>query len=88
MASSLEHMAENLTSANFDKFREVAKLFTPSEMSLITRKGIYPYEYTDSWDKLQVPSLPDKFQFYSALTETHVYDEDCDHAIRVWNHFD
>ncbi|XP_003243221.1 uncharacterized protein LOC100569006 [Acyrthosiphon pisum] len=87
MASSLAHLAENLSSANFDKFREVAKVFAPSEMSLVTRKGVYPYEYTDSWDKLQVPSLPDKFQFYSALTETHVCDEDYDHATRVWNHF-
>ncbi|KAL4104956.1 hypothetical protein QTP88_020231 [Uroleucon formosanum] len=62
-------------------------LIAPSEISLATRKGVYPYEYTDSWDKLEVPSLPDKFQFYSALTETHVCDEDYDHAVRVWNHF-
>ncbi|KAL4091521.1 hypothetical protein QTP88_026196 [Uroleucon formosanum] len=87
MASSLAHLAENLSSANFDKFREVAKVFAPSEMSLVTRKGVYPYEYTDSWDKLSGTSLPDKFQFYSALTETHVSDKDYDHAIRVWNHF-
>ncbi|KAL4153519.1 hypothetical protein QTP88_001352 [Uroleucon formosanum] len=87
MASSLACLAENLVSANFDKFREVAKFFTPSEMALVTRKGVYPYEYTDSCDKLSVTSLPDKFQFYSALTETHVCDEDYDHANRVWNHF-
>ncbi|CAI6374232.1 unnamed protein product [Macrosiphum euphorbiae] len=87
MASSLAHLAENLTTANFDKFREVAKVFAPSEMELVTRKGVYPYEYTDSWDKLDATSLPDKFQFYSALTETHVSDEDYSHATRVWNHF-
>jgi len=87
MASSLAHLAENLSSANFDKFREVAKVFAPAEMQLATRKGVYPYEYTDSWDKLCVTSLPDKFQFYSALTETHVSDEDYEHAARVWNHF-
>jgi len=84
MASSLAHLAANLTTANFDKFREVAKVFAPSEMTLAKRKGVYPYEYTDSWDKLQLPSLPDKFQFYSALTETHVSDEDYNHATRVW----
>ena len=87
MASSLAHLAENLTSANFDKFREVSKVFGPSEMQLVTRKGVYPYEYTDSWDKLDATSLPDKFQFYSALTETHVSDEDFSHATRVWNRF-
>lgn len=72
---------------NFDKFHEVRKVFAPSEMSLVTRKGVYPYEYKDSWDKLQVSLLPDKFLFYSVFTETHVCDEDYDHAIRVWNHF-
>ncbi|KAL4153646.1 hypothetical protein QTP88_001479 [Uroleucon formosanum] len=87
MASNLAHLAENLSSANFDKFREVSKVFAPSEMQLVTRKGVYPYEYTDSWDKLHATSLPDKFQFYSALTETHVSDDDYNHATRVWNHF-
>ncbi|XP_060882134.1 uncharacterized protein LOC132953814 [Metopolophium dirhodum] len=87
MASSLAHLAGNLSSVNFDKFREVSKVFTTSEMGMTTRKGVYPYEYTDSWDKLCETSLPDKFKFYSALTESHVSDEDYDHATRVWNHF-
>jgi len=34
-----------------------------------------------------VTSLPDKFQFYSALMETHVSDEDYNHSAWVWNHF-
>jgi len=87
MATRFANLAENLSSANFDKFREVSKVFNSSEMTLATRKGVYPYEYTDSWDKLCVTSLPDKFQFYSALTETHVSDEDYNHALWVWNHF-
>ncbi|KAE9523004.1 hypothetical protein AGLY_016635 [Aphis glycines] len=87
MATSLANLAENLSSANLNKFREVSKVFNPSEMALATRKGVYPYEYTDSWDKLCVTSLPDKFQFYSALTETHVSDVDYNHALRVRNHF-
>ncbi|KAE9538460.1 hypothetical protein AGLY_005559, partial [Aphis glycines] len=87
MATSLANLAENLSSANLDKFREVSKVFNPSEMALAARKGVYPYEYMDSWDKLDATSLPDKFQFYSALTETHVSDVDYNHALRVWNHF-
>lgn len=87
MATSLANLADNLSSVNFDKFREVSKVFDRSEMTLTTRKGVYPYEYTDSWDKLCVTTLPDKLQFYSALTETHVSDEDYNHALRVWNHF-
>jgi len=87
MASSLAHLAENLTTANFEKFREVSKVFSAEEMSLATRKGVYPYEYTDSWDKLRETSLPPKINFYSALSESHISEADYEHATRVWNHF-
>ncbi|XP_022160471.1 uncharacterized protein LOC111026659 [Myzus persicae] len=87
MASSLANLAENLTTTNFTKFREVAKVFTPAEMSLTTRKGVFPYEYVDSWDKLNETTLPPKIDFFSTLTETHVRDEDYEHATRVWDHF-
>jgi len=88
MASSLADLAKNLTSADFAKFREVAKVFSPAEMPLATRKGVYPYEYTDSWIKLTETRLPTREKFYSALTETHVSESDYVHAKLVWNHFD
>jgi len=88
MASSLADLAKNLTRADFAKFREVAKVFSPAEMPLATRKGVYPYEYTDSWIKLTETRLPTREKFYSALTETHVSESDYVHAKLVWNHFD
>lgn len=88
MASNLADSAKNLASAGFAKFREVAKVFSPTEMPLATRKGVYPYEYTDSWSKLSEMRLPVRDEFYSALTETHVDEDDLVHANLVWNHFD
>ena len=32
---------------------------------LLLRKGAYPYEYMDSWERLYEASLPDKEAFYS-----------------------
>ena len=32
---------------------------------LLLRKGIYPYEDMDSWEKFNETSLPDKKDFYS-----------------------
>ncbi|KAL4104971.1 hypothetical protein QTP88_020246 [Uroleucon formosanum] len=63
-------------------------LFSPTEMPLATRKGVYPYEYTDSWSKLSEMRLPARDEFYSALTETHVDKDDYVQAELVWNHFD
>jgi len=62
-------------------------VFAPADWPLVTRKGVFPYEYTDSWDKLTETQLPDRMEFYSALTETHVSDKDYDHATLVWNRF-
>ncbi|XP_022161021.1 uncharacterized protein LOC111027106 [Myzus persicae] len=56
-------------------------------MALVTRKGVYPYEYTDGWDKLEEDALPEKKDFFSTLTETEIEDDEYDHALKVWGHF-
>lgn len=87
MESSLEKLASNLAVGDNSKFKETAKIFTPNDMSYVTRKGFYPYEYTDRWEKLDEPSLPPKEEFYSTLLERHIKDEDYEYAQRVWKHF-
>jgi len=43
----------------------------------LLRKGVFPYEYVTSLDKLETtPTLPPKESFYSTLTDTHVSDEE------------
>ncbi|XP_025421129.1 uncharacterized protein LOC112691190 [Sipha flava] len=56
-------------------------------MPLVTRNGVYPYEYTSSWSKLDETTLPPKTEFYSSLTETSIEEDEYEHAIKVWNHF-
>ena len=34
------------------------------ETSLILRKGVYPYEYMNSWERFDETSLPDKEAFH------------------------
>ena len=33
----------------------------------LLRKGVYPYEYMDSWERFNETSLPDEKAFYSDL---------------------
>ncbi|CAI6372576.1 unnamed protein product [Macrosiphum euphorbiae] len=87
MASSLSSLAENLLTPEHEKFRETAKHFVTGDMPLVTRKGVYPYEYTDSWERLEDTRLPSKRSFYSTLTETGIKESEFDHAKEVWSHF-
>ena len=37
---------------------------------LLLRKGVYPYEYMDSWKRFDETALPNKKQFYRKLILT------------------
>ena len=57
------------------------------DLVLMTWKGVYPYEYMDSFERFQKPQLPPKDVFYSSLTEVDISEIDYTHAQRVFNHF-
>ena len=46
---------------------------------LLLKKGVYPYEYMDSWERFNETSLPDKEFFYNDIT-----DKDYMHAQKVF----
>ena len=46
----------------------------------LLRKGVYPYEYMDSWERFNETSLPDKEAFYSNLNMEDITDVDYKHA--------
>ena len=58
-----------------------------NKFALLLRKGVYPYEYMDSWKRFKEESLPDKESFYSELNNEHITDEDYAHAQKVWDTF-
>ena len=51
------------------------------------RKGVYPYEYMDSREKIDETTLPTKKSFYSNLNLENISDEDYAHAQKVWDVF-
>ena len=55
--------------------------------SLLLRKGVYPYEYMDSWKRFNETELADKESFYNELNKEHITDEDYVHAQKVWKEF-
>ena len=57
------------------------------ELKLLTRKGVFLYEYVNSWNRLDESQLPPKDKFYSKLTKEEISEEDYIHVIRDWNKF-
>ena len=55
---------------------------------LLLRKGVYPYEYIDNWEKFNETSLPEKEHFYSDLNMEDITDADYAHAKRVCKDFE
>ena len=54
---------------------------------LFLRKGVYPYEYMDNWDRFDEEELPGKSDFYSSLNMDEITDVDYRHAKKVFDKF-
>ena len=54
---------------------------------LLLRKGVYPYEYMDNWERFNETSLPSKESFYSNLNMEDIDDIDYRHGNNVFNKF-
>ena len=40
----------------------------------LSRKGVYPYEYMDDWEKFNETTLPEKEKFYSNSNMEEITD--------------
>ena len=70
-----------------DKFPNTYQLCNNNinKFLLLLRKGVYPYEYMDTWEKFDETKLPKNNDFYSELNLEHITKEDYKHAKSVWN---
>ena len=83
MASSLESLVGNL---GLEKLIQTKKEFG-EKVKLISRKGIYLYDYMNGIKKFSEEKLPPKEEFFSKLNDCNISDEDFDHAQRIWKEF-
>ena len=84
MSSSLDKLVSNLPA---EALKYTGERFKNEKLSLMTRKGVYPYDYMDSFSKFNKTELPTKEEFYSILIDEHISNEDYTHAQNVWNTF-
>ena len=83
LQTSLSNLVSNLQPNDFVNVKQEFKNHT----SLLTRKGVYPYDYVSSFEILSEEKLPPIEKFYSKLNDEYITESDYQHAINVWDTF-
>jgi len=90
LATSLDELVKNLkndyqTDEEFEKrFNIMVQFFGLDLSKLLSRKGVYPYEYMNSWTRFEETNFPDKKEFYSSLHDKQISDEDYDYGKKIF----
>ena len=58
-----------------------------NKFALLLRKGVYPFEYMDSWERFHETSWPPKKDFYSELTFKDISERDYNHPQKVFEEY-
>ena len=80
--SSLDSLVKNFKDNDFKYFSQEV---TDEQLKLLKQKGVYPYEYMDSFKKFSDDELPNRFELFSSLKDECISKKDYLHAINVWN---
>ena len=86
----IKRFASTYEFCNNDTARSMAEPSSSERINkfvLLLRKGVYPYEYADTWEKFSEISLPSKKDFYSNLNMEDISDIDYRHANNVFKVF-
>src|SRR5271156_6647352 len=87
MSASLERLVKTIDQADMQHVRQ-CQYFSTLPNDVIYGKGVFPYSYLDSADKLDEPSLPPKAAFFNRLSNSlQISDHDYDRAQRAWTGF-
>ena len=84
MAASLDSLVNNLPK---ESFKNLTEFYEGEQLDLIKRKGVFPYDWFDNFNRLSVKNLPPKESFHSILNDSGISEEDYQHAQNVWKTF-
>ena len=73
MNSSLDKLVKNL---NDKDFKYLSEEFSGKKLKLVEQKGVYPYEYMNSFKRFSEDELPDKSKFFSSLKDSGVNEKE------------
>ena len=81
MSASLDKRVSNLPK---EDLKYTSEEFTGDKLSLMSQKGVYPYDYMDCFEEFNQTELPTKDEFFSILNDQHITNRKYDHARKSW----
>ena len=64
MSTNLDKLVSNIPK---EDLKYTSEEFTGDKLSLMSQKGVYPYDYMDSFEKFNQTELPTKDEFFRVL---------------------
>ena len=99
--SSLDTLVDNLRSKQksgktlqelfpnlFNYFKSEWGHLPEEDFELLTRKGVYPYQFMDSHEKFKMKELPSRSCFYNDIIKQDISDEDYEFVQTLWQRFE
>ena len=83
MNYSIAYMSHDVNNFNITKRHYP----DPEQLTLLLRKGVFPYDYIDDSCRFFETCLQPKDAFYSTLMKEDITDGDYEHARKVWSTF-
>ncbi|XP_018404145.1 PREDICTED: uncharacterized protein LOC108780826 [Cyphomyrmex costatus] len=87
LSASLDKLVSYLDKEKLKIVRSEFSHLSDEDFNPLTRKGVFPYEYVDCFEKLDDTRLPPRESFHSSLTGDTVSESDYAHAANVWQRF-
>ena len=84
MNSSLDSLVKNLSD---NDFKYLPEEFRGEFLKSVKQKGVYPYEYMDSFKKFSEDKLLDRCKFFSSLKDICISKKDYLKPNSSWNMF-
>lgn len=85
LSSSIEKLATYLKEEDFKILKKRFPIET--EFKLMSRKGVFPYDYINGYEKLNEQSLPDRTLFFNRLNGVECSQANYEFAHEVWRTF-
>ena len=71
----------------YNNLKYTSEEFKGDKLHLMSKRGVYPYDYMDSFEQFDQMKLPTKEHFYSIINDQDITNDEYNHAKKVWKMF-